>query len=498
MRWLVDFVVDFNWFVLTYFVALNATYLVVIAGAAATMVRSVRRPDPASRDDIFANPLTPAVSILVPAFNESAGIIDSVRGMLTLRYPQFEVVVVDDGSTDDTFELLRREYDLREVAPTIDTAVPLRGEIRSVHVPSAGDEPLVVVRKANAGRRADALNAGLNVARYPLVCMVDADSLLDPDALLRVVQPFLTDPQRVVATGGAIRPVNGAKVYRGQVVEVGQPRRWIERIQVVEYQRAFLLGRTGWSRFSGLLIISGAFGLFRRDAILEVGGLDANSLGEDADLVATLHRHLREHRREYAVVFVPEPACWTELPRDRRVLGRQRRRWSHGLAQVLWKQRRMMFNPRYGRVGLVVLPYYLFFELLGPIVELLGIAAVAVGLAFGLVNVSFALLLATVALAYGVLLSFAALAIDQLTPHHSTEWRDIGIGALAAVAENLGYRQLHAWWRLRGLWSSVRGRDPAWGEMPRTGFTAPPAANPASSQGMRPVRAGRHDQLLRR
>lgn len=466
----IEFVSSFNWFVLTYFVILNTIYLLIIVAALAVMLRSVRRPDPAGRDDIFANPLTPPVSVLVPAFNEGAGIIESVRAMLSLRYPQFEVIVVDDGSTDDTFERLQQEFDLREVVPAIDPDVPTRGAVRSMHVPGGG-EPLIVVRKVNAGRRADALNVAINVAQYPLVCMVDADSLLEPDALLRVAQPFVDDPDRVVATGGVIRAANGATVYRGHVVDVRQPKRWIERIQVIEYLRSFLIGRTGWSRVSGLLIISGAFGLFRRDLIVEIGGLDPNSLGEDADLVAAFHRHLRDARRDYSVVFVPEPVCWTELPRDRQTLGRQRRRWSHGLAQVLWKQKRMIFNPRYGRIGLLVMPYYLCFELLGPVVEVVGLASVVAGWAFGIVNTSFALLFATIAFAYGILLSFSALAVDELTRRRPNRWRDLVVGATAAIAENLGYRQMHAWWRLRGLVASLRRRPAVWGAMPRTGFT---------------------------
>lgn len=463
----------FNWLVLGYFVALNVVYLLVVVGALTVMIRSTRRSDPVSRDDIFANPLTPPVSVLIPAFNEQAGIVESVRGMLALHYPQLEVVVVDDGSTDDTFEVLRKEFDLVEVAPVIDAVLPMRGAVRSMHVPAA-DVPLVVVRKVNAGRRADALNVALNAARYPLVCMVDADSILDPDALLRVAQPFVDDPDRVVASGGAIRAANGSTVYRGQVVEHRQPHTWLERIQVIEYLRAFLVGRTGWSNVGGLLIISGAFGLFRREVIVDLGGLDADSLGEDADLVAGLHRHLRDAGRDYSVVFVPEPVCWTELPVDRRSLGRQRQRWSHGLVQVLWKQRRMMLNPRYGRVGMVVMPYYLVFELLGPVIEVLGLVAVVTGVALGVVDVPFALLLAVAALGYGILLSLAAIAVDQLTEHRPVRSRELLLMFLAAILENLGYRQVHAWWRLRGLVAGITGRTAAWGAMPRTGFV--PAA----------------------
>ncbi len=464
-------ILTINDMILVYFVVLNSTYLFVLAGAFAEMHRTMRRPDPASRDDMFANPLTPPVSILVPAFNEEAGIIESVRSLLALRYPLFEIIVIDDGSSDATFERLQEAFDLKEIVPFTDNEVQTIGAVVSMHV-ARGREPLTVIRKVNAGRRADALNVGLNAAQHPLVCMIDADSLLESDALLRVAQPFVDDPTRVVATGGVIRAANGATVHRGCIIANGQPRKWIERIQSIEYLRSFLVGRTGWSWASGLLIISGAFGLFRRDVVVAAGGLDAASLGEDADLVASLHRHLRDAKRDYSVVFVPEPVCWTELPSDIGSLGRQRKRWSHGLAQVLWKQRKMMLNPRYGRIGLVVLPYYLLFELLGPVIELLGIVSVVIGLAFGLVNVPFALLFGVVALGFGLLLSLAALAIDELTRHRSTTWRDLFVGAASAVVENFGYRQLHSWWRLRGLVDAVLGRTPSWVAMPRSGFTS--------------------------
>ena len=362
-----DMVVDvlrtFDWFVLGYFLVLNTSYLVLVIVAAGDTTKSLRRSTESGHDDIFANPLTPPISVVMGAYNEEACIVESVRATLGLRYPQFEVVVIDDGSTDGTFDALRNEFDLIDVAPDIDHDVALVGAIRSMHVPTS-TLPLVVVRKTNVGKRADALNAGLNAAQYPLVCCVDADSILERDALLRVAKPFVDDPERVIATGGVIRAVNGSTVYRGQLSSIRQPRSWLARIQIIEYLRSFLLGRTGWSKFGSLLIISGAFGLYRRDLLLEIGGFDPTSLGEDADAIIALHKLQRDRGSNYRIVYVPEPVCWTEVPTTRDVLGRQRSRWSHGLAQVLWKYRHMMCNPKYGRIGMVAMPYYLVFELL--------------------------------------------------------------------------------------------------------------------------------------
>jgi cellulose synthase/poly-beta-1,6-N-acetylglucosamine synthase-like glycosyltransferase len=465
--------VTLDWAVLGYFFALNSSYLVLIALAAVDFTRTVRSAPFAGYDRAFASPLTPPVSVLVPAHDEEAGIVQAVHAMLTLRYPTYEVVVIEDGSADRTFERLRETFDLVEVPRVLAADVPTAGAVLSTHV--AGDgRPLLVVRKVSTGTKTDALNVGINAAQYPLLCMVDADALLDEDALLRVAKPFVDDPWRVVATGGVVRAANGCRVERGRVIDVRMPRGWLVRIQIVEYLRAFLLGRAGWSRLNSLLVISGAFGLFRRDLVVEVGGLDPNTLGEDAELVVRLHHHLRRQGRDYRVVFVAEPVCWTEIPATLAVLGRQRRRWARGLAELLWKHRGMTGNPRYGRVGLLGMPYYVVFEALSPVVELGGVLAVLVGLALGLVNETFAVLFLLAAVGYGVLLSVAALTIEEFAFHRYPRWRDLGVAVAAALLENVGYRQLHSWWRLRGLVSMLRGRPGQWGSMPRAGFDEEP------------------------
>ena len=468
-----DLISGFDWFVLVYFVLLNSGYLGLIAIASVDVSRWMRRLGFAGHDDIFANPLTPGVSVLVPAYNEELSIVESTRAMLALKYPEFEVIVVDDGSTDTTFERMREAFDLVEVERVIPDDVPTIGRVLSAHAPASG-APLLVVRKENAGRRSDPLNVGINAARQPLVCMVDADSLLEEESLLRVVKPFIDD-QRVVGTGGAIRAANGSTVERGRVTDPRMPRRWLERVQVLEYLRSFLLGRTGWSRIGALLIISGAFGVFRREVVVEVGGLDLQTLGEDAELVTKIHRLSHEEKRGYRLAFVAEPVCWTEVPGDTGVLGRQRRRWSQGLAEILWKHRRMMLNPRYGRIGLLTLPYYLLFEAIGPIVELTGIPIVILAFVLGVANPAFVLLFAAVALGYGMFVSISALAVEEFSFRRYPRWRDLAAALLAAVAENIGYRQMHAWWRLQGLWRFVRGHDAGWGVMTRTGFTPQPA-----------------------
>ncbi|MHB1712233.1 MAG: glycosyltransferase family 2 protein [Acidimicrobiales bacterium] len=461
--------VGVDWFVLAYFLAINSSYLVLIVLAAVDFTHHLRRIPVGGYEESLANPLAPSISVIMPAYNEEAVIVESVRAVLALRYLRFEVVVVDDGSSDGTFAALDAAFGLVEVPRIVPDAVPTRVPASSVHVPRSGTTPLVVVCKENAGR-ADALNTGINVSRGDLVCMVDADSILDPDALLFVAKPFLDDPERMVATGGVIRAVNGCRVSLGRVVDVRMPTTWLARIQVVEYLRAFLMGRVGWSKLRTLLLISGAFGLFRRDLVVEVGGLDAGCIGQDMELVVRLHRHLMRAGRPYRIQFVAEPVSWTEVPNTLKTLGSQRRRWSRGLTEVLWKHRAMVGNPRYGRIGLIGLPCYIAFELLAPFVELGGLVAVVAGLAVGAVDLAFAWLFLLVAFAYALILSLASLTIEELSFHRYRRWRDLAVAVTCAIIENVGYRQITSAWAVQGVWAALTRHEQVWGEMTRAGF----------------------------
>ena len=466
--------------VLVYFLLINTSYLVLIVLATFEFTHHIRRQPFAGLEEAAASPLTQPVSVVVPSFNEEVVIVSSVRAMLALRYPEHEVVVVDDGSTDGMVDRLAAAFDLVEVPRVVPDDIATRQRPTSVYVPADGRTPLVLVRKANSGR-SDAINVGINAARYPLVAIVDADSILDPDALLVVAKPFSDDPLRVVATGGVVRAVNGCRVVAGRVVDVRMPKEMVARIQVVEYLRAFLLGRTGWSRIRSLLLISGAFGLFRRDVVVEAGGLDPDCIGEDFELVMNIHRRMMRQRRDYRVVFVAEPVLWTEVPSDTKVLGRQRRRWHRGLWEVLWKYRGMMFNPRYGRIGMIAVPYYWFFELVAPVMELAGIILVPLGLLVGAVNTDFAIQFVLVAYAYALLVTLSALAVEEFSFHRYGRWRDLGTAVWASVVENIGYRQLTAWWRVQGLCAALTKRQQVWGVMTRQGFgDDAPARTPAN------------------
>jgi cellulose synthase/poly-beta-1,6-N-acetylglucosamine synthase-like glycosyltransferase len=333
-----------------------------------------------------------------------------------------------------------------------------------------GPIKLLVLDKQNGGK-ADALNAGINFASYPLVCAIDADSVLEQDALVKTAMPFVDDPVRTVATGGLVRVANGCRIEHGRVIEARLPSKGFPMFQVVEYLRAFFGARTGWSAVNGLLIVSGAFGLFRKDVAISAGGYNTQTVGEDMELVVRLHRTMREQRRPYRIVYVPDPVCWTEAPESARVLRRQRRRWQRGSAETLIMHARMLGNPRYRAAGLLALPALLLFELLGPIIELSGYTVALVAWLTGSLSTTIFLLFLAVSVLYGLILSFGAIALEDASFGRHAGWDQLRKLLLFAVIENAGYRQLSHLWRIEGLWQLVRGGE--WGAMERKGFTEP-------------------------
>jgi cellulose synthase/poly-beta-1,6-N-acetylglucosamine synthase-like glycosyltransferase len=457
--------------VLVYFGLLNLCYLTLLVAAVVEMRRTRNEAVGISDHIVVGSRLAPTISILAPAYNEEATIAASVQSLLTLDYPNLEVVVITDGCKDDTIGVLEREFALVEVYRAYAPRVPTKGVVALYR--SLRHANLVVVNKLNGGK-ADALNVGLNLASGELVCAIDADTLIERGALVRLMRPMLIDPD-VVATGGTIRPVNAVTTRHGSVVDVNVPRTWLAGIQVVEYLRAFLLGRLGLNRLGGNLIISGAFGLFRREPMIAAGGWLHDTVGEDMELVVRLRRLGYERGTAHDVVFVPDPTAWTEVPESVGVLGRQRDRWHRGLTDTLWRHRHLIGNPRYGAMGLAVFPYFVVVELLAPIVEALGLVMLVASVAVGLVDRTFAILFFALAVGIGLVLSVATLLLDQASFLRYKKPGDLAWLLWWAVVENVGYRQLTVYWRLRGLVKYMRGRSD-WGAMTRKGFATQPRA----------------------
>lgn len=410
--------------------------------------------------------ISPPISILVPAFNEELSIVDSLRSMLAMNYPDFEVIAVNDGSRDNTLQAMIDGFGLAPIQRHYTEVVEHRS-IRGLYG-SPSFPKLLVVDKANGGK-SDALNAGINLSRFPIFCAVDADSILESDALLRAAQPFIDDPARTVAVGGTIRIANGCRIERGRVVSFGLPRSLLALFQTVEYLRAFLMARLAWSRLRTLTIISGAFGLFKRQTAIAVGGYSHGTVGEDMELVVKIHRHLRERGEAYRIVFVPEPVCWTEAPESWRVLGRQRSRWQRGALETFFRHSDMLFRPRYGRIGLIGFGHVLIVDVLGPPVEVLGYLLVPMLWSLGLLSVDYLLAFLALTFIFGIFVSVASLILEEIELQRVPRVIDLALLTAIAVIENFGYRQISNLWRLRGMWQYLRGHQ-GWGTMSRVGF----------------------------
>jgi cellulose synthase/poly-beta-1,6-N-acetylglucosamine synthase-like glycosyltransferase len=459
-----DFILGINYFMLGYFLLINGVYVALYVVSFFEIAGYSRRETFSGFSELFASNYAPPVSLIVPAYNEEATIAASVRSFLSLRYPLHEIIVVNDGSKDDTLQVLKKEFDLWE------SDQPVRLQLKTAPIKdvyASSTERLVVVDKENGGK-ADALNTGICAAQYPLVCCVDADIILEEDALLRVARPMIEHAD-TAAVGGIVRVANGCKVEAGRVVEVGTPKSVLPNFQIVEYLRAFLASRTAWSKLNALLIISGAFGMFRRRDLIAAGGYARDTVGEDMELVTRMHRILRENNRQYRIAFVPDPVAWTEAPSTMRVLRRQRDRWHRGLIDALLRHRKMLLNPRYGTVGMLGMPYFFLFELFGPVIEVIGYLAFISGLILGILDAQFMLAFFIVAVGLGALLSVAAVFLGELRLRRYPRWRDLARLTFYGIAENFGFRQLITVWRVMAIGSFLR-KNTDWGAMERRGF----------------------------
>ncbi len=457
-----------------YYLASNLIYLVLLITAISRNTWHRHRLASLRLERVQISPFTPPITLIVPAHNEEGFIVDSIRALSGLNYPDLEIVVVNDGSRDNTLTCLKTAFQLRSARllyfPEIPTA-----KVRHTYK-SEVDPRLMVIDKESAGSKADAINAGLNAASSPYVCVVDADSILEKESLLRIMAGVFSDSHDVIAAGGIVRVLNGCKVTGGELRQVNLPRGSIETMQVVEYLRAFLIGREAWAYFKALPIISGAFGIFRTDLVRQVKGFRPQAIGEDFDLVVRMHRLLQEEKKGYHIAFVPDPTCWTEVPSDLRSLARQRARWHKGLIDTLWPHRDMLFRPRYGRVGWLILPYMWLFEFLAPVIELAGYSTIVLAAVLGLLSHRFLVLFLIFGYAFATLISIGAVLLEEMTYRRYSDWREVARLLFFCLFEHFPYRQMTMIWRLQGFWQYLRG-DLAWGEIRRNQAANQPVPN---------------------
>ncbi|MHB8346703.1 MAG: glycosyltransferase family 2 protein [Acidiferrobacterales bacterium] len=446
--------------ILLYFLLLNSGYTFITLFAFRFIRRSAdAAPDLEGLQKALALSNLRPVSIIIPAYNEEVNIASTVLAATKIEYPEFEIIVVNDGSTDGTLEELEKRFDLKKISRP--AGIHIRTEnVRAVYV-SANAPNVWVIDKENGGK-ADALNVGLSYSRYPLFCTIDADSILETDALLRMGQQFLLN-RELIAAGGAVRVLNGCEVRDSTVVKIKAPRSILVNIQIAEYLRAFMAGRVAFGEIDSLLIISGAFGIFRKDLVLAIGGF-RKTVGEDMDLILRLHRHCVDNGIRYKVYYIPEPVCWTLVPGDLMSLLRQRNRWQRGLFDSIWHNRIMLFNAKYGKAGVIGMPYFLIAELLGPIVEFIGYFGFVLFLVLHMVNPVFATLFFTFSILWGMWLNASAVLLDNFVIHRYEKLTDSYKIALLGSLEYLGYRQLVAVERLIATFQVWRSN---WGNMKR-------------------------------
>lgn len=458
-------VINFNYFIIYYVLVINFIYFIQLILAAFNLsdyVKKIRYSD--YKKYITSDNMIP-ISILVPAYNEQETIVENIKSLISLKYPKFEVIVINDGSKDETLNRVIQEFDLKEVNQPVRYRIntnKIRGIYKNLDIPN-----LIVVDKENGGK-ADALNAGINISNYPIVTSIDADSILESDSLVRVVMPFIED-KKTIAVGGIVRIANGSVIKRGRVVDIGLPKSRVAMFQIVEYLRAFLTGRVGWDAVNSLLIVSGAFGAFKKDAVIEVGGYAKNTIGEDMELIVKMHDYFLRNKRKYRIKFVPDPACWTQAPETLKDLRSQRRRWQIGLMDSLLKHKRMFFNPRYKQIGLIAVLYFWLFEMMGPVIEIIGYVMIPLAYIFGLLNLKYFLLFFAASILYGILLSLGAILLEEYTFNKYPTLKQLMKLSLYGVLENFGYRQLTTLYRIEGI-VKFRKMKHSWGKIKRVSF----------------------------
>ena len=457
-------------FMFDYATVLMFSYAMLVILSLFEIRKYLKRKSYIDLRSLLISPYTPGITVIAPAYNEGMSIISNVHSLLALNYPKFEVVIINDGSTDHTLQKLIDEFDLQPIDYAYNEQIvtrPVRQIYRSAN-PAFFN--LLIVDKENGKSKADASNAGINVSSYPYFLCTDVDCIIHKDTLLKLIKPFIEEPIKVIATGAAIRISNSCEIQNGFLVKVKVPDKFLPLFQELEYIRAFLLGRMAWSKLNALMLVSGGLGMFDKEIAINAGGYDPKSFGEDMELITRMRIYMHRLKQKYKVKYIPESLCWTEVPSTLKVFGNQRTRWARGLAQNLWQHKRIFFNPKYGIFGMLSFPYWLFFEWLAPIIEATGILYYLYVIVTGQINWEYAIILLIYVYSFSVMITILAVLWDEITYKQYSSKIEVFKLCCAAFLEPLLYHPLVVIFALKGDFYALTGKPMAWGNMQRAGF----------------------------
>lgn len=463
----------FESFFLVYAITIISAYFILAFISVKELLRNYHAAKITNYDAILSSPFAPLITVIAPAYNESLTIVENIKALLGLYYPSFEIIIVNDGSKDNTLQKTIDAYDLEKVPYAIDYKIPCQEILGIYKSKRKAYSNLTVIDKRNGGK-ADALNSGINIAKGDYFISIDVDSIIDPHALNKLIKPFFEETdQKVIAVGGVIQIANDCKIEDGQMVEVDVPHKFLPKCQVVEYNRSFLLGRMAWSRLDGLLLISGALGLFDKEVVIACGGYYTKTVGEDMELVVRMREYMANQKLKYKVIYISDPLCWTEAPSSLKILGRQRNRWTRGTIDTIFLHRKIFFNPKYGFMGMVSHPYWVFFEWLAPVIEVLGILYFITIALLGEPNWPYFMVMICFVYFFAITFSIYAILFDHLVYHRYKKRKMIIKLILTAWIEPILYHPLVVYWGIRGNIDYFIRRKKTWGKMTRTGFAKP-------------------------
>jgi len=474
MLFLEDFILYFfNNLFLVYAILLLLTYFIIAIISAVELNYYIKKNSNVDYRQMLSYERLPGVSIVAPAYNEEKNIVDNIRCLLSIHYPDFEVIIVNDGSSDNSLNTIIEHYDLIKVNVAVDFKLdtqPIRGIYKSKNV---AFDNLLVIDKENGGK-GDALNAGINISSKPLFMAIDVDCIIEDDAILKMVKPFLEEEnnKKVIASGGVVRIANSCEIENGRLVKVHFPTHFLPKFQILEYFRAFILGRMAWSKINGLLIISGAFGMFDKQLVIQVGGYDTTTVGEDLEIVVRMRRYMHEvAKQKYKVSFIPDPLCWTEVPSQLKILGRQRNRWTRGAIDTILKHSKLFFNPKYGKMGMISYPYWLIFEWFAPIIEVSGLIYFTTLAFFGLINLNTFFIILLFIFSSAFMYSMWSVFFEAYTYNKYKGNKYLLKVILFSFLEMVLYHPLTVFFSLKGNYDFfIKKNKKGWGVMTRTAF----------------------------